>query len=95
VEAEGPTAVDRERRLSLLKRQHSTLTDLAGRRARVARQLESAGLALENLRLDLLKLRSSGVAAAIHDVQSATQEARALSREIGHVLEAADEVRRI
>jgi hypothetical protein len=61
--------------------------------ARVARQLESAGLALENLRLDLLKLRSSGVQAAIHDVQSATQEARALSREIGHVLEAAEEVR--
>jgi serine/threonine-protein kinase len=79
----------------LLKRQRTTLADLAERRARVARQLESAGLALENLRLDLLKLRSSGVQAAIHDVQNATQEARALSREIGHVLEAAEEVRRI
>jgi hypothetical protein len=55
--------------------------------------LESAGLALENLRLDLLKLRSSGVQAAIHDVLSATQEARALSREIGHVPEAVEEVR--
>ena len=95
VEREGPTAIDQERRLGLLKRQRSTLSDLAERRARVARQLESAGLALENLRLDLLKLRSSGVQAAIHDVQSATQEARALSREIGHVLEAAEEVRKI
>jgi serine/threonine-protein kinase len=95
VEREGPTAIDHERRLGLLKRQRTTLTDLAERRARVARQLESAGLALENLRLDLLKLRSSGVQAAIHDVQSATQEARALSREIGHVLEAAEEVRRL
>jgi serine/threonine-protein kinase len=95
VEREGPAAVDQERRLSLLKRQRTTLADLAERRARVARQLESAGLALENLRLDLLKLRSSGVQAAIHDVQSATQEARALSREIGHVLEAAEEVRRL
>ena len=95
VEREGAAAIDHERRLSLLKRQRTTLADLAERRGRVARQLESAGLALENLRLDLLKLRSSGVQAAIHDVQSATQEARALSREIGHVLEAAEEVRRI
>jgi serine/threonine protein kinase len=95
VEREGASAIDHERRLSLLKRQRTTLADLAERRARVARQLESAGLALENLRLDLLKLRSSGVQAAIHDVQSATQEARALSREIGHVLEAAEEVRRL
>jgi hypothetical protein len=95
VEREGPTAIDHERRLSLLTRQRATLADLAERRSKVARQLESAGLALENLRLDLLKLRSSGVQAAIHDVQSATQEARALSREIGHVLDAAEEVRRI
>jgi serine/threonine-protein kinase len=95
VEREGPSAIDQERRLGLLKRQRTTIADLAERRARVARQLESAGLALENLRLDLLKLRSSGVQAAIHDVQNATQEARALSREIGHVLEAAEEVRRI
>jgi hypothetical protein len=95
VEREGPSAVDQERRLALLRRQQKTLTDLAERRARVARQLESAGLALENLRLDLLKLRSSGVQAAIHDVQNATQEARALSREIGHVLDAAEEVRKI
>jgi hypothetical protein len=95
VEREGASAIDHERRLSLLTRQRTTLTDLAERRGRVARQLESAGLALENLRLDLLKLRSSGVQAAIHDVQNATQEARALSREIGHVLEAAEEVRRL
>jgi predicted Ser/Thr protein kinase len=95
VEREGASAIDHERRLSLLKRQRTTLADLAERRARVAHQLESAGLALENLRLDLLKLRSSGVQAAIHDVQSATQEARALSREIGHVLAAAEEVRRL
>ncbi len=95
VEREGPSAIDQERRLALLRRQQKTLMDLAERRARVARQLESAGLALENLRLDLLKLRSSGVQAAIHDVQNATQEARALSREIGHVLDAAEEVRKL
>jgi serine/threonine-protein kinase len=47
------------------------------------------------LKYDLLKLRSSGVQSAIGDVNSATVEARALSREIGHVLEAADELRKI
>jgi serine/threonine-protein kinase len=58
-------------------------------------QIESAGIALENLKFDLLKLRSSGVQAAMGDVASATIEARALSKEIGHVLEAADEIRDI
>ena len=92
VEAE-PVAGDRDRRLALLQRQRSTLADLLQRRAMLASQLESAGLTLANLRLDLLKLRESGVHAALHDLASATQEARALSREIGTVLEAAADVK--
>jgi serine/threonine-protein kinase len=95
VKKEPEGAADRDRRLSLLERQYATLRDLTERRMRVAAQLESAGIALQNLRLDLLKLRSSGVQAALGDVTSATVEARALSREIGHVLEAAAEVRRL
>jgi serine/threonine-protein kinase len=95
VEREPAEAADRERRLSLLKRQLISMTELGSRRARLAGQLDSAGLALQNLKYDLLKLRSSGVQSAIGDVNSATVEARALSREIGHVLEAADELRKI
>ena len=95
VEREPAEAADRERRLSLLKRQLVSMTELATRRTRLAGQLDSAGLALQNLKYDLLKLRSSGVQSAIGDVNSATVEARALSREIGHVLEAADELRKI
>jgi serine/threonine-protein kinase len=95
VEREPPDAADRDRRLSLLKRQLVSMTELASRRARLTGQLDSAGLALQNLKYDLLKLRSSGVQSAIGDVNSATVEARALSREIGHVLEAADELRKI
>ncbi|HXY30208.1 MAG TPA: hypothetical protein VEI06_05825, partial [Gemmatimonadaceae bacterium] len=87
--------VDRERRLSLLERQHASLSELAERRARLEGRLESAALALQSLKYDLLKLRSSGVQSAIGEINSATVEARALSREIGHVLEAADEVRKI
>jgi serine/threonine-protein kinase len=93
VEREPETSADRERRLELLRRQQATLRDLAERRARVASQLESAGITLGNLKFDLVKLRSSGVEAALHDVTSATREARALSKEIGHVLDAAAELR--
>ena len=56
-------------------------------------QLDSASLVLQNMRLDMIALRSAGVQSAIDDVSSATQEARALSRDIAHVLDAAKEVR--
>lgn len=95
VEREPAEAADRERRLSLLRRQLLSMQELSSRRMRLAGQLDSAGIALQNLKYDLLKLRSSGVQSAIGDVNSATVEARALSREIGHVLEAADELRKI
>ncbi|NUO63611.1 MAG: hypothetical protein HOQ26_09660 [Gemmatimonadaceae bacterium] len=84
-----------QRRLSLLRRQRDTIEELTQRRAALARQLDSAGLALGNLRLDLIKLRSSGLQSALSDVSSATQEARALSREIGAVLEAVSEVKKL
>jgi serine/threonine protein kinase len=90
-----PETAERERRLSLLQRQRASLHDLLERRRSLANQLESAGLMLQNLKLDLLKLRSSGFGAAIDDVTSATQQARALSRDIGHVIEAADDLKKI
>jgi serine/threonine-protein kinase len=84
-----------DRRLALLRRQRSTLHDLLERRRTLLDQLESASLTLQNLKLDLLKLRSAGVGSAIEDVTSATREARALSRDIGHLLDAADDVRKL
>jgi serine/threonine-protein kinase len=91
----GRETPESQQRLALLRRQRATFDDLAMRRGALARQLESAGLALGNLRLDLLKVRSSGVQSALSDVTSATQEARALSRDIGVVLDAVNEVRRL
>ena len=90
-----PESPERERRLMLLERQRATLADLLERRQSLYSQLESAGLALENLKLDLYKLRSAGITATISDVTSATQQARAVSKEIGHVLEAAEDVRKL
>ena len=91
-EAEPDTS-DREKKLALLRRQRATLDDLLGRRDSLVSQLESTSLMLQNVRIDLIALRAAGVQSSIDDVSSATQEARALSRDIGHVLEAAKQVR--
>ncbi len=95
VSAEPEHAPDRDRRLSLLTRQRDSLAELVARRDTMQRQLESASLAMRSLRFDMVKLRTMGIGAAIGDVTSATQEARALSRDIGHAVDAADEMRRL
>jgi serine/threonine-protein kinase len=84
---------ERERQLSLLDRQRQALSDLLGRRKRVEEQIESCVLAMQNVRFDLLRLRSAGVAAVLSDLTNATQQARALSRDVDHVIAAAGEIR--
>jgi serine/threonine-protein kinase len=84
---------DDERRLALLRRQRTTLEELVQRRAAIARQLDSAGLALGNLRLDLIKVRSTGLQSSLADVSSATQEVRNLSRDIDAMLDAVEQVK--
>jgi serine/threonine-protein kinase len=94
VERQGASATpEGGRRLALLQRQRATLEELVQRRAALARQLDSAGLMLGNLRLDLVKFRSSGLQSVLSEVSNATQEARLLSREIGDALAAVAEVR--
>ncbi len=94
-ETSGSPTPEQERRIALLERQRASIGELSERRAVLSSQLESAALALQNLRLDLLKLGSSGLESAMSDVASATQEARALSREIGNAVDAVREVRRL
>jgi serine/threonine-protein kinase len=86
---------ERERRVRLLKRQREMLATLLDSRERLSEQYESAGLLLQNLKLDMIRMRSSGLQSGLADVTSVTQEARALSKEIGYVLAAADELRDI
>ncbi|HVT39875.1 MAG TPA: protein kinase [Gemmatimonadaceae bacterium] len=88
-------ATDGERRLELLLRQLATLKDLSARRETVAQQMESASVVLQTMKLDLLKLRSSGLDSKLDASTGATQEARALSTDIGRVIEAANEVRKL
>jgi len=84
---------ERERQLSLLERQRQALSDLLTRRKRIEEQIESCVLAMQNVRFDLLRLRSAGVAAVLGDLTNATQQARALSRDVDHVIAAAGEIR--
>jgi len=87
---EGP---ERTRRIELLERQRTTLTDLAERRGSLKAQLEQSVLVLETMRLDLTRLRSSGVAARVADEGPRTQEINALVRDVERVAEAVDESR--
>ncbi len=88
-------STERDRQVSLLERQRQAVTDLLTRRQLVADQLESCVLAMQNVRFDLLRLRSAGVAVALDDLTRATQQARALSRDVDHVIAAAGEVKAV
>ena len=90
-----PDDPERARRLGLLERQRQTITDLRGRRSQVASNLESCVLAMQNVRFDLLRLRSAGVDAVLGDLTQATQQAKALSRDVDNVIAAAGEIREV
>src|SRR3954468_4056506 len=84
-----------ERRLSILRRQRATFNEIVQRRTTLGQQIDNVGLALSSLRLDRINRRSSGLQSALADVSTATQESRALSREISAALEAAEEVKKL
>ena len=90
-----PESAERDRQLTLLERQRQTIGDLVQRRRRVEEQFESCILAMQNVRFDLLRLRSAGINAVLGDLTQATQQARALSRDVDHAIEAASEVREV
>jgi serine/threonine-protein kinase len=88
-----PDDEERRRRMDLLGRQKQTIGDLRGRREHIASQLESCSLAMQNVRFDLLRLRSADAGSALGDLTQATQQARALSRDVDHAILAASEIR--
>ena len=84
-----------DRTLSLLSRQRQSLSELEGRRSTLRSQLESASIALQNLRLDVLRLGALGLESpAVREVGQATEQARALSRDLAYLLEGAREADR-
>jgi serine/threonine-protein kinase len=95
-EAEGG-ATDGEtgRRLELLQRQRAALEELVMRRGKVESQFESCVLAVQNVRFDLLRLRSAGMDQVLSDLTSATQQARALRIDVEAAIDAAGEIKEV
>ena len=82
-----------DRRLSLLERQKVALVELVKRREKLEAQFESSVLAVQNVRFDMLRLRSAGVANVMDDLTRATQQAQALSIDINAAIGAAGEIK--
>jgi serine/threonine-protein kinase len=88
-----PDDEERTRRLGLLERKKKAMKDLDSRRDHIASQLESCVLAMQTVRFDLIRLRSSDANAAMGDLTTATRQAKALSRDVDNAIAAASEIR--
>jgi predicted Ser/Thr protein kinase len=87
---------DDDTKLFHLLRQQQSLTQLYDRRAALQAKLESASFELQNLRLNVMRLGSlSTDTAALRDVGQATEQARALSKDLAYLIEGAREADRI
>jgi serine/threonine-protein kinase len=94
LEGAAPSS-DTERRLDLLKRQRVALGELVKRRGKVESQFESCVIAIQNVRFDLLRLRSAGVQQVLGDLTSATQQASALRIDMDAAIAAAAEIKQV
>jgi serine/threonine-protein kinase len=88
-----PQSEERDRQFRMLEQQFRTAVDLTGRRQAIADRFESSILAIQNVRYDLIRVRSSGVGGVIGTLTQATQAARALSRDVDHLIAAASEIK--
>jgi tRNA A-37 threonylcarbamoyl transferase component Bud32 len=88
-----PDGPERDRQIGILERQYKTSSELMDRRVKIEARLESSILAMQNMRFDMLRLKSAGVGAVLSDLTQATQQARAISRDVDHAIAAASEVR--
>ena len=88
-----PEGEERDRQISLLEQQLQRCKELNAQRAQFADRFESCVLAMQNVRLDLMRLKQSGVGAVLNGLTMATQQARALSRDVDNAIGAAAEVR--
>lgn len=84
---------ERDRQIAILERQRESCGELLRRRDEMRARFESQALAMQGLRFDLLRLREKGIGAVGNDLSHATQQARALSRDVDHAIDAATELR--
>jgi len=95
-EMRGRGVQESDRTLALLVRQQCSLTELEDRRSMLRSQVDGASIALQNLRLDVLRLGSLGLESPAGQAAGhATEQARALSRDLAYLLEGAREADRV
>ncbi len=88
-----PEGEERDRQVALLEQQRQRCVELSAQRTKFADRFESCVLAMQNVRLDLMRLKQSGVGAVINGLTMATQQARALSRDVDYAIGAAGEMK--
>ncbi len=84
---------DRVRKLAILKRQRRALAESTKKRDEAVAKLESCRLQLQNMRLDILRLRAGGVAEVAPQITQLTMRARALADDVDAALMGVDEAR--
>jgi serine/threonine-protein kinase len=86
---------DRVRRLAALKRQRRSVADIVRRRGDMNGKLESCALALQNMRLDVVRLRTGTNAESWLHITSVADQAMALARDVDNAVYVADEMARL
>jgi len=84
---------DRVRRLALLKRQRRGVADVTRRHDEARAKLDSCVLALQNMRLDIVRLRAGAVASAGNHITQLTERARSLADEVDAAIYGAESAR--
>jgi len=88
-----PRAEERVRRLARLRRDRRSVANAGTRREQTKQKLESCLLALQNMRLDLMRLQAGGESFA--NVTLISERAMALAQEVDVAVYAADEMRKL
>jgi eukaryotic-like serine/threonine-protein kinase len=86
---------DRVRRLAALKRQRRSVAEIGRRRGEMNGKLESCAIALQNLRLDVVRLRTGTSAEGWQHITSVADQAMALAKDIDNAVYVADEMARV
>ena len=83
----------RVRRLALLRRQKRGLAEIARKRGELVTKIENCALLLQNMKFDVLRLRTGDE--SWQHVTSIAEQAMAVAREVDSAVYVADELRRI
>jgi serine/threonine-protein kinase len=88
-----PRSEERIRRLAILKRKRGSLRDLRKKRETQSARFENCVLALENMRYDVLKLKTGGQ--SFQQVTQLAERAMSLAQEVDNAVYVAEEMRKL